>query len=148
MILEQKAVSNQTRTTRLYLDPRRNRGDNRLYDSADGRRSVPVEAVTLDDFFAGRDEPVHLIKMDIQGAEMAALQGMTKTIKKNTNLTLLTEFWPAGLRMSGSSPETFLDALIQAGFALHTRRDGEPVPTNPESVMEECANEVYLVCTK
>ena len=150
VILAQKAVSNKTGTARLYLDPRHNPGDHRLFDSFDGRESVAVETTSLDDFFKDKGPFIHVIKMDIQGAEMAALEGMANTIKRHHDLTLITEFWPDGMKAFGFSPTEFLSTLIGHGFHLYIPNDQTQSlqEIEPEQVMKICKTEIYLVCRK
>lgn len=150
VVLVQKAVSDRTGVTRLYLDPRHNKGDHRLYNSFDGRESVAVDTTRLDDFFKDGNYRIDLIKMDIQGAEMAALEGMEKVLKKNDDLVLITEFWPAGMEGFGFSPIKFLTTLVRNGFRLHIpvgdMRSIEEI--GPEQIIERCKTEIYLVCMK
>ncbi len=150
VILVQKAVSNKTGAARLYLDPRHNPGDHRLFDSSDGRVSVAVETTSLDDFFQDKGQIVHIIKMDIQGAEMAALEGMTDIIKRHHDLTLITEFWPDGMKAFGFSPTEFLSTLIGHGFHLYLLNDQTQSleEIEVEQVMKICKTEIYLVCRK
>ena len=61
---------------------------------------------------------VALIKMDIQGAEYVALRGMEQTIRKNPRLALCAEFWPYGLKKSGTSADTFLEHLDRLGLTV------------------------------
>jgi len=150
VILVQKAVSHKTGTARLYLDPRHNKGDHRLFDSFDGRESVVVETTSLDDFFKDKGHFIHVIKMDIQGAEMAALEGMADSINRHHDLTLITEFWPDGMKAFGFSPTEFLDTLIGHGFHLYILNDQTQSikEIEPEQVMKICKTEIYLVCRK
>jgi len=146
----QKAISNKTGTARLYLDPRHNPGDHRLYDSNDGRDSIVVETVRLDDFFKDKDSPIHSIKMDIQGAEMAALEGMGDIIKRKDELIILTEFWPEGMRRCGFSPIEFLNTLVAKGFHLHIVADENQSLKHmePGQILKMCEDETYLLCRK
>ena len=98
--LIQKAVSKKAGAARLYL-AEKNSGDNRMYDSHERRRSVEIETVALDDYFAAYDAPISLIKMDIQGAEHAALCGMSELLRRNKGVRIVSEFWPAGLKLFG-----------------------------------------------
>ncbi len=150
VLLVQKAVSNKPGAARLYLDPRHNPGDHRLFDSFDGRESVAVETTSLDDFFKDKSHFIHVIKMDIQGAEMAALEGMADTIKRHHDLTLITEFWPDGMKAFGFSPTEFLSTLIGHGFHLYILNDQMQSlqAIEPEQVMKICKTEIYLVCRK
>ena len=111
------AVSNKTHTARLFLSET-NKGDHRLYNSKDGRKSITVQTVALDKFFLNRDKAVQFIKMDIQGAEMAALEGMKGLVRKNRFLKLVTEFWPGGLKRFGSDPAKYLKTLQSMGFKI------------------------------
>ena len=77
-----------------------------------------VETVALDKMLA--DEPhIHLVKMDIEGAEPLALAGMTRLLERHRPL-LFTEFHPVSLRdVSGFEPEDYLRALRALGYDLH-----------------------------
>lgn len=120
VILIQKAVSNETGKIRLYLSEN-DAGNHRIYDSHDGRRSIEIEAIRLDDYFRGSDERIRFIKMDIEGAEGSAVLGMSDLLKKNKSIKIVTEFSPAALKKSGSEPEDYLRQLINQGFKLfHT----------------------------
>src|SRR5262249_36182110 len=80
--LVRKAVAAQSGKLRLYLCED-NKGDHRTYDSHDGRPSLEIDAVSLDDYFAGERGSIALIKMDIQGAEEGALRGMRRLLADN-----------------------------------------------------------------
>ena len=112
--LERKAVSSTTGNLRLYIAD--NVGDHRAYDSGDNRPHIDIPAVTLDDYL--QEIPVSFIKMDIQGFEHTALQGMQKTLTKSAPLKLITEFWPYGIHLAGSTARAYLDSLIAAGFQI------------------------------
>jgi FkbM family methyltransferase len=105
-----KAVAARTGTARLFLSAD-NLGDHRLVDPGDGRPSMPVPTVALDDWFAGHAGPIALVKMDIQGAEIQALAGMGALLERHAETWLAVEYWPAGLRRAGGSGEALLDAL-------------------------------------
>ena len=78
-----------------------------------------IEVTSLDDYFKNTDYKIDVIKMDVQGSEMEVLEGMTKIINQNDNLQIITEFWPTGIRNSGSSPKGFLNRLVESGFLLY-----------------------------
>jgi len=48
-----------------------------IYDTYDNRKTVEIDGISLDDLFKNYDGKVDYIKMDIQGAEGRAIQGMT-----------------------------------------------------------------------
>ena len=151
VIAVQKAVSNRVGSARLFLS-RDNSGDHRMYDSHDGRDSIEIETVTLDKFFKDKSNGIDVIKMDVQGAEMAALQGMGNIIKKNASLKIITEFWPIGLRRFAYSPEGYLNSLIEYGFQLfHINEQKEELePIDANACMQMCSGERFtnLLCLR
>jgi len=117
VVLIQKAVSNKNEKLKLYLCEE-NRGDHRIYDSHDNRQSVEVEAIRLEDYFKDYGGKIDFIKMDIQGAEGGATQGMFSLLQKN-QVKIITEFWPMGLKKFGINPEKYLKSLTEAGFKIY-----------------------------
>ena len=110
-----KAVVNYNGPARLFIN-KGHRGDHRIYAGEELRSSVYIEATTLDAHLTGR--PIDVVKMDIQGAEMLAFEGMTETISLNPRLMIFTEFSPHHLEKCGTQPSAFLDAVESAGFYL------------------------------
>jgi len=114
----QKAISNKTGTTNLFLFEK-NKGQHTIYEPRSYWKSIVVESITLDDYFSEQQDSVDVIKMDIEGAEILALLGMDRIIKQAPNLKIFTEFVPTKLRAGGSSPEEFLNKVTEYGFKLH-----------------------------
>lgn len=112
-----KAVSNRSGSSRLYLSAD-NTVDHHAYDSHDGRNSIDIKTTTLDEHFAGYEGTIELIKIDIQGAELAALEGMRGLLKKHAGAKLFVEYWPAGLMRCGSKPRDLLGFLTGMGYSL------------------------------
>src|SRR5262249_8695322 len=133
VVLIQKAASDRAGVARLHQSAT-NKGDHRLYDSSDGRPTVEVETISLDDFLADFAGTIDLIKMDIQGAEGLALEGMRQLLARQPDVTIATEFWPLGLRRSGSSAERFLTLLEESGFRFFgiNERDRAALPVSAE----------------
>ena len=78
---------------------------------------IRVRVTTLDDFLARAGWPaVDLIKMDIEGAEAAALEGMTELSRRNTSLRLIVEVLPRGLAAAGTSVGGLFAQLERLGF--------------------------------
>ena len=113
-----KAVGAETGKIQLWVSSYHS-GDHRVYcpprDSR--RRPITVDVVTLDDFL-DENQPVDIIKMDIQGAEGLALRGMQKLLNRNSNLLLFMEFWPFGMSRTGCSAEAHLNDLVEMGFSI------------------------------
>jgi hypothetical protein len=118
VVLVQKAVSNKTGKLRLFL-AEENTADHRIYNSHDNRKSIEIESIRLDEYFKDYDGKIDFIKMDIQGAEGRAVQGMSNLLKKNKDVAILSEFWPMGLKRSGIEPREYLKLLLAHGFKLY-----------------------------
>lgn len=136
VVLVQKAVSNKTGNLRLYLS-KDNLADHRIYNSHDERRFVEIEAVRLDDFFKNYNGKIDFIKMDIEGSEGGAIQGMFELLEKN-NVKIITEFWPSGLKRFGMDPGEYLKLLIKIGFKLYEVNESEKKikPVNTSTLLE------------
>lgn len=75
--------------------------------------------MALEDYFDSYAGKVNFIKIDIEGAEKQALNGMLKLLDKNRNIKIIIEFWPISLKRSGCEPADYLDSLIRLGFKLY-----------------------------
>ena len=82
--------------------------------------SVQVATTTLDAFLEERGWPkVDIIKIDVEGAELDVLGGMTELLRKSENLKLIIEFNPALLQSAGVDPAMFLDAPGPGRFRIY-----------------------------
>ncbi len=99
-----------------------------------------VQAVKLDDFL--KDEPrLDVVKIDIEGAEGRAIQGMQGLLTRHRPI-VFTEFFPAALQQqSAISGEAYLDLLTGLGFRLAiTRLEGTASePQTREQIMQAYA---------
>ena len=153
VVLEQKAVSNATGKLKLYMSDE-SAGDHRIYDTGDARRMIEIEAITLDDYFAQQGIAVNCIKMDIQGAEWVALQGMSALLSQTGHVKLFMEYWPSGLKRFGADPKAVLQFLQEHDFALHHIDEWQETvaPITPAGIFDTLAvrrvNHVNLMCIK
>jgi hypothetical protein len=100
----------------LYVSDKLN-VDHRAYASnGNPRRAVQVPMVALDDYFKA-GERVDLLKLDIQGYELHALQGAKRIINENADIKLLFEFWPYGLKQAGVNWNELIEMI--EGFAMN-----------------------------
>jgi FkbM family methyltransferase len=80
---------------------------------------VEIETVPLDEFLGEAATRVGVLKMDIEGAEALALDGMQRILSENRGLRVFTEFFPLLLTKMGSSPDAYARRLIQDfGFTV------------------------------
>ena len=111
---EKKAIAAKTGTGMLYVNPS-HRGDHRIYPHEDQRETVPIQTVSLDDYFSD-SRHVDFIKMDIQGAEVEALMGMKNIVHRNTGIQIITEFSPGHIESAGYSPAQFFEVIDSYGL--------------------------------
>ncbi len=80
-------------------------------------QTFTVRTAPVDDLLAEYDiQQVDVIKMDIEGAELGALRGMTQTVARSPRLSLVMEYNPLGLRAFGNDPLDALREVLALGF--------------------------------
>ncbi len=150
-----KAVSRGPGTIELLLAKRDSRAASFYHTPAAGRRSVKISAINLDSFFCEMGWPaVHLIKMDIEGAEKEALEGMKELALRNPGLKLIMEFAPENLRAAGVNPGELFATLQALGFQsffvireLPDQLEPLTVPEGIPDLVAGCAaSNVDLLC--
>jgi len=114
-----KAVSDRTGSIKLSLadDPSGHSLGRIAQEHARG--VIAVDSITLDKFLGQNITPVDVIKMDIEGAEMRAIEGMNNVIRQNPELKIITEFCPAYLERCGSTPASYFNKLKSHGFKIY-----------------------------
>lgn len=75
-----------------------------------------IECISIDDYLKG--QAVDVIKMDIEGGEIYALKGASKTITRSNKLTMFVEFNPKCLRAAGVESAELLAYLWRMGFEV------------------------------
>ncbi|MCD4803668.1 MAG: FkbM family methyltransferase [Anaerolineales bacterium] len=114
----QLGVSDQNEELVLCRDPFNNL-DHRVLKSDVKDNIENVRVVKLDDFLQEHSaRPIDFIKMDIQGSEGWALEGMKELIKDSKTIQILTEYEPQRLDQSGYGGVNFLLQLEKMGFEL------------------------------
>jgi len=112
------AVAREPGTITLHLAPHLN-VDHRVYATDEVRPTEVVPAVSLDDYLAAAPAPLALVKMDIQGAEYEALQGMSAVVARSPSIRLVLEMWPFVLDRFGVGTGTLLELLASWGLDVH-----------------------------
>ena len=63
--------------------------------------------------------PIHVLKVDVEGAEALVIQGGIKTSERD-NPVIISEFSCEMIpRISGCSPESYLDLLCDRNYKVH-----------------------------
>lgn len=108
------------------------------YEGIGTAESRDVTAITLDQLLGERHiETVDVIKLDLEGAEIRALQGAIGMLRQCRPL-LLIEVSEVALGHQGGSPEALLELLRGEGYVILVIDDdtGEPaLPRSPETAL-------------
>ena len=110
------ALSESEGTSSLFFSDL-DRDMSSLHRTDDHESSIDVRTVALDEFLP-EGMAIDVIKIDIEGAEMAALRGMESVLKRNSQVVLFIECFPEGLIRAGSHPEEMLTFLRHKGFSV------------------------------
>lgn len=146
--LVKKAASDKTGKANLFLSE--SMGRHTIYNMKNVHKIIKIESVALDDFFKNYPKRIDFIKMDIEGAEYAALLGMSSILKKNKSVKIITEFMPDSLRTFGIEPEEYLRLLIKHGFNIYNINEKKKKLelSSISEIMEICKKTKYtnLLC--
>jgi FkbM family methyltransferase len=114
-----KAIGRMVGSTALYLSDVDNGQHSTVRLGTAGRRDISVEVTTLDAFLEAEGWPrVDVVKIDIEGGESDALDGMQQFLQRTNTVTLVIEFCPWILQTMAVSPSGFVDRLRTLGFFI------------------------------
>lgn len=140
---QNKAVSGVSGQAELFISGLDN-GSHSIYQNEKRKTTgfVPVETVNLDEFIRSEGSPkVDLIKIDVEGAEIDVIQGMTDTLNREEAPTLLIEFCPFLLEAAGKQPVDLIKLVRQLGFRI------QYIDENAGMVALESEGEAQLIET-
>lgn len=110
-----KALSSTTGRTKFIRDARGAEGF--VTSAGDVQYTLEVPTVTLDDFFSAEGWPgVDIMKMDIEGSEKSALEGMPELSRRNPQLRLILELNTPAIVRSGNTVHDVTELLRALGF--------------------------------
>lgn len=142
--INNKAVGPKTEKLKIYTSKNLN-VDHRTYKPEEYDKEIEIDAVSIDDHLAA-DPKVDFIKMDIQGFEIQAIQGMQTILDKNKDIKLISEFWPYGLKKAGSSVTEYFNFLQSKGFTCYLLEETSLLKLTTEKVssLEPLGEEHYF----
>lgn len=111
VVLELKAVSNSCGLVSMYMRASSSEG------SLVGEfgEPVPVQGITLDSYWRHLGNPaLHLIKMDIEGAEDLAVEGMAEILERHRPIIIVEIHAP-----NDGKPSCSLDCLKRRAYQLY-----------------------------
>lgn len=122
-------------------------GHSSLYalPETEGSREIQVEVVRLDDVAAkGR---MDVVKIDVEGAELDVLAGMSGLIAKNPDLAIVAEFGPEHLTRVGQTPAQWFKAFADAGFKAYIidESTGAAEPTSAKAAAKVVSANIAFV---
>ena len=119
------ALGEREGSATLYLSES-NTGDNSLVRRDELSKSIKVPVTTLDRLVeqSGVVGPF-LIKIDVQGCELIVLRGARRTLAGEC--TVVSEFWPWGLKSAGHGADQYLEFMSSQGYAAH-ELNGRSIP--------------------
>jgi FkbM family methyltransferase len=124
-----QALSNAAGTASLSVGPVDHRGTSSLRALDDGSATLIVETARLDDLLSP-GQKVDCVKIDVEGAEHLALQGMVGCLKRDRP-DLVLEVTDEFLRPLGSSAEGLCRALADLGYRMYMIDHTGLVPFEP-----------------
>jgi FkbM family methyltransferase len=127
----QAAAADRSGDGRLALNPV-HPADHRL----SGTTGEVVELVTLDELMAARRWPaVSLIKIDVQGAELAVINGAVETIRR-CRPALYVEVDDEALVAQGASARALASRLDARGYAPHAIEGTHRVAVTTDAIVQ------------
>ena len=113
--LEHGAISNKEGMVRYASQDQKPSAQFRM--DATASQGNAVRSIRLDDYFANLPAP-NLIKIDVEGAELMVLQGMTNILQAGKLHTMLIEIHPHWIRDFGGSVAELVALLDANQFRL------------------------------
>ena len=107
----------------------------------DGYVTVPI--TTVDEFVdqLGLKRPICLIKIDVQGYELAVCRGMAATLEQQAKIAVAVEYMPEALEELGYDAPALLEWFRERGFGMYSLgKNGELT----RGLSEELAEKGYI----
>lgn len=98
--------------------------------------STIAPSIQLDDLLC--EQKVDLVKIDVQGTELAVLAGMRGVIARSPGVHIVMEFAPGLLRESGVDPMVALSTLRAGGFELNLVCSAALFAASDAEIVEYC----------
>jgi FkbM family methyltransferase len=93
-----------------------NSGDHRVFRREAATETIDVPSIALDDLL-GDDSSIDVVKIDAQGTDHVALEGMQRTVARCRPIVLV-EFWPPGIEEFGDRPVDILAFYRGLGYDI------------------------------
>lgn len=87
--------------------------------------SLQVEVVTLDEYFAGRADPIEVLKIDVEGADTLVLEGAETLLSRGLIKNIFFEFYGERMDYLGIPRSRAFDLLAKYGYQSSRVAKGE-----------------------
>jgi FkbM family methyltransferase len=118
VLIVPSAVSNQSDPTLSFYVPNEEVPVTASLGATEQSHSIQVANVRLDDYWKMVNQPIHLIKIDVEGAELEVLRG-AKDVLQKWRPSLLIEVHGFALPAFGGSVEELQSFLTTLGYQEH-----------------------------
>lgn len=98
--------------------------------------NVIAPVISLDELLG--DLRADVVKIDVQGAELAVLAGMSQLIQRSRGICIVMEFSPGMLRAGYIDPQAVLVKLRNQGFELTLIRPDALYAANDREILDFC----------
>jgi len=113
VVIEQMALTSQCGTANFHWSPSLTTHGRLLGDPASDSNVTPVRTVAFDEYLLDKGGQVDVIKLDLEGGEFQALQGMSRTVSRARCLIL--EVNDPRLREQELEPQWFVNWAMRLG---------------------------------
>jgi FkbM family methyltransferase len=117
VVVREEAVADQAGEVTLFIGPANHRGTSSMRSLPDSSGVLEVPKGRLDDLLPA-GERVRLIKIDIEGAEYLALEGMSRCLRQDRP-DLVIEVTDSFLRAMGHSAAMLCKLLFGLGYRMY-----------------------------
>jgi len=119
IVLFNNAVSDKADILKVYKSKLLN-VDHRTYPVNNYDTVEEIASVSIDDLLKNQSiAKVDVIKIDIQGYELTAFNGMKDLLSSNQHLKIIAEYWPHGFKRAGTSAIEFYNFFDELGYKFY-----------------------------
>ena len=115
---------------------------NSIYDFHEEMTAISVPIARLDTVFSV-DQPIDIVKIDVEGAEPLVIRGMKRVLAFNPKVQIIVEFSSDYLNRAGSDPVVFLAELRAMDFEVWDIAASDGALTRAENNATLCDGHVH-----
>ena len=147
--LQNVACGEEATFSKLYFSTE-NEGNHKIVENSSSNDSVKTKVVKLSTFL--ETHPPRLIKMDIEGAELLALQGLGQENLKKLDIDFVIEYHPYEMSFFDIEGEQVLDFFIDTGYKFRNLAFPDSPIISREEILKKHKKEdrsiTNLFCSK